>query len=283
MIVAAIVVCILARLLCWTLLRLDANAKLHSTLVDARTWKAINIKFQIERDTGTPHSATEHPPTVAIIDEPDQPNSSTAATSLAPASQPAARTPGPHQDQPANRHPVPDDAVAVARRHNPPTAARATPYNLVATLLAALRAGSPALRGQAARDAGRQVVPQLGVALRCTAAPQCVKHPAGRIRRPPADGAVAGRQEIGQFQRDARSRIAFRNRQPPARDEGSTRPRSAVWETCRVSAKPTRTQVTVAALGACSVGAQVAAGSGSGLTLWQVIWMLIAGSSQSRV
>ncbi|MGW4528807.1 hypothetical protein [Amycolatopsis sp. NPDC004378] len=46
-----------------------------------------------------------------------------------------------------------------------------------------------------------------------------------------------------------------------------------------MSVKPTRTQVTVAALGACSVGAQVAAGSGSGLTLWQVIWMLIAMST----
>ncbi|MEV6448459.1 hypothetical protein [Amycolatopsis sp. NPDC051716] len=43
-----------------------------------------------------------------------------------------------------------------------------------------------------------------------------------------------------------------------------------------MNAKPTRTQVAAAVLGACSVGAQVAAGGNGGLTLWQVIWMLAA-------
>ncbi|MFG1642651.1 hypothetical protein ACGFMK_20360 [Amycolatopsis sp. NPDC049252] len=47
MIVIAIVFCVLAGLLCWVILRLDANAKLRSALVDARIWKAVNIKLQI--------------------------------------------------------------------------------------------------------------------------------------------------------------------------------------------------------------------------------------------
>jgi len=43
-----------------------------------------------------------------------------------------------------------------------------------------------------------------------------------------------------------------------------------------MNAKPTRTQMSAAVLGACSVGAQVAAGGNGQLTLWQVIWMLAA-------
>jgi hypothetical protein len=95
MVVIAIVVCVLAGLLCWVVLRLDANAKLRSVLVDARIWKAINIKFQIERETGTPHSTTENPPTIAVIDEPEQSDSSSVATSQTTASQPAIHRPKP--------------------------------------------------------------------------------------------------------------------------------------------------------------------------------------------
>ncbi|MGY6652820.1 hypothetical protein ACXIZN_11680 [Amycolatopsis sp. TRM77291] len=43
-----------------------------------------------------------------------------------------------------------------------------------------------------------------------------------------------------------------------------------------MNAKPTRTQAAVAVLGACSVGAQVIAGASTGITAWQLTWMLAA-------
>ncbi|MFI0798644.1 hypothetical protein [Amycolatopsis lurida] len=43
-----------------------------------------------------------------------------------------------------------------------------------------------------------------------------------------------------------------------------------------MNAKPKRTWAAVPVFGACSVGAQVVAGASSGITAWQLGWMLVA-------
>lgn len=115
---------VLAGLLCWVVLGLDAYAKLRSVLVSARNWKAINIKFQIECDTGTPDSTTKHPPTVDVLDEPDQSDASTAGYSRGPrqsAHDPHART---RREQARDTPPKPDVAALVPTARRPTSASR---------------------------------------------------------------------------------------------------------------------------------------------------------------